>query len=175
MFGWNTTTTRHSVDKNHSTILLAVLFVNESLERWKERDPWFFIFRFNCFSLRWKIVIHPVVKQRGKETAKTLRVEKVMCVCLWYVTAAKVMNYCDLVLPIITWKSGVWNPILLYLDDSAQFHTWIASIRSQWKWQKFFKRKSKKEGKKNDFISVEKPLKALSVVTHYCLIQSSRR
>lgn len=39
LFGCNTTTTtRHSVDKNHSTILLAVLFVNESSERWKERE-----------------------------------------------------------------------------------------------------------------------------------------
>jgi hypothetical protein len=35
--------------------------------------------------------------------------------------------------------------------------------------------RKEKEKKRGDFISVEKPLKALSVVTHYCLIQSSRR
>lgn len=121
----------------------------------RERDPWFFIFRFNCFSLRWKIVIHPAVRQRGKETfGENSSWGKSQSVCLTYITAAKVINYCDLVLPIITWKSGIWNPILLYLDDSAQLHTWIASIRSQWKWQKFFKRKSEKKKKEKKRISL---------------------
>jgi hypothetical protein len=51
----------------------------------RERDPWFFIFRFNCFSLRWKIVIHPAVRQRGKETFGENSSWGKSHVCVWYI------------------------------------------------------------------------------------------